>query len=97
MRRCTVIADKGYDATWLVKFIRAQRGRANIPRLATRKSNPRRFNRDLYRKRNVVERCFNKLKHFRRLATRYEKTAQNFLAMLHLAAARLWTRYESRT
>ncbi|ODT75277.1 MAG: hypothetical protein ABS76_34625 [Pelagibacterium sp. SCN 64-44] len=53
---------------------------------------------ELYRKRNMIERFFNRLKHFRGIATRYFKTAANFLAAIHLAAARLWIRsYESTT
>ena len=51
----------------------------------------------LYRQRNLIERFFNKLKHFRRIATRYEKTARNFLAAVMLAASRLWMRFESTT
>jgi len=50
-----------------------------------------------YRQRNLIERFFNKLKHFRRIATRYDKTARNFLAAVLLAASRLWMRFESTT
>jgi transposase len=60
------------------------------------KTGPRRLpalhrsvDRELYRQRNLVERFFNKLKHFRRIATRYDKTARNFLAATLLAATRL--------
>jgi transposase len=48
------------------------------------------FNKQIYRERNRVERCFNRLKQFRRIATRYEKNAQNHLAMLTIAAIMLW-------
>ncbi len=48
------------------------------------------FDREAYRARNRVERLFNRLKQFRRIATRYEKRAQNYLAMLHIAAITLW-------
>jgi transposase len=59
---------------------------------------PRLPNRDLYRERYRIERFFNRLKHFRGIATRYFKTAQNFLAALHLASVRLWIRHnESAT
>jgi transposase len=52
----------------------------------------------LYRQRNLVERFFNQLKHFRRIATRFDKLARNFLAAVALASVRLWTRsYESTT
>jgi transposase len=63
--------------------------RLTIPR----KSNERRrgkFDKLVYRQRNVVERCFNRLKQFRRIATRYEKKAENYLAMLTLASIFLW-------
>ena len=51
-----------------------------------------------YRQRNLIERFFNKLKHFRRIATRFDKLARNFLAAVLLASTRLWTRaYESTT
>ena len=53
---------------------------------------------ELYRERNLVERLFNKLKHFRRIATRYDKLARNFLAAVLLVSSRLWMRaYESTT
>jgi transposase len=51
------------------------------------------FSPVLYRARNRIERFFNQIKHFRRLATRYEKHAANFLAMLKLAATQLWLRH----
>ena len=58
----------------------------------------RSVNRRIYRQRNLVERFFNKLKHFRRIATRFDKLARNFLAAVALASTRLWTRaYESTT
>ena len=47
----------------------------------------RRYNRQKYKRRNLIERLVNRLKHYRRVATRYEKTARNFLAFVHLAAA----------
>ena len=52
---------------------------------------------ELYRKRNLIERFFNKLKHFRRIATRYDKLARNYLAAALIAASRLWIRFESTT
>ncbi|MEM1270326.1 MAG: transposase, partial [Bacteroidota bacterium] len=47
---------------------------------------------ELYRERNKVERFFGRIKHYRRLATRYEKTARNYLAMLHFVSAMVWLR-----
>jgi transposase len=52
-----------------------------------------RFNRRLYRKRNLVERFFNKIKHFRAVATRYDKRDDNFLAAIKLASIRIWLRF----
>lgn len=62
---------------------------------SNRRSKPY-FSTWLYRERNLIERFFSKLKHFRRIATRYDKLAENFLAMVQLASMRLWLRvYES--
>jgi transposase len=56
------------------------------------------FNKRLYRKRNLVERFFNELKHFRAIATRYDKRDDNYLAAIKLASARIWMRFnESMT
>jgi len=51
--------------------------------------------RTLYRLRNLVERCFNKLKNARRVATRYDKTAESFLAFIDITSIRLWLRHLS--
>ena len=67
-------------------------GQANIPPMIHRRWKPC-FSPVLYRARNRIERFFNRIKHFRRLATRYEKHAANFLAMLKLAAIHLWLRH----
>jgi transposase len=90
-----VLADKSYDADWIVELVHSQGGRANIPMYTNRKRNRRDFDPTLYKGRNVIERFFNKLKNLRRIATRFEKTARNFLAMIHLGAARLWAKFES--
>jgi transposase len=80
-----VIGDKGFDSRKLVDFIEANGGQAVIP---SRKNctQPRDYDRDRYKDRNLVERFWNKVKHYRRVATRYEKTARNFLAFLHVAS-----------
>jgi len=51
---------------------------------------PRAYDRDLYKDRNLLERFFSRLKQFRRIATRYEKLARNFLSMLNLVCAYIW-------
>lgn len=91
-----LVADRGYDARAIVDLVESRGGRAHIPTCRDRKIQ-RTVARELYRQRNLVERFFNKLKHFRRIATRYDKTARNFLAAALLAATRLWLRFESTT
>ena len=94
---CVLIGDKGYDADWIREAIESQGAAPNIPDRSNRKYRHC-FSRSLYKQRNLIERFFNKLKHFRRIATRYDKLAENFFATLKLAAVRLWMRaYESTT
>ena len=65
---------------------------ANVKPMPNRRSVPA-FSSFLYRYRNLVERFFNKIKHFRAIATRYDKTPENFLAAIQLASVRIWMRY----
>ena len=90
-----LLADRGYDADW-IRALASQRGAwANIPPKRNRKD-PICFSPYLYRDRNLVERFFNKIKQCRRVATRYDKLAANYLAFVKLACIRLWLRvYES--
>jgi transposase len=93
--RTIVLGDKAYDAGNIRDLIEDQGAVPNIPAKSNRKWRPC-FSKTLYRERNQVERFFSKLKHFRRIATRYDKLADNFLAMVKLASTRLWLRaYES--
>lgn len=89
-----LLADKAYDADWLRRDIEAAGAAPNIPSMRHRKRKAC-FSKRLYKLRNQVERFFNKIKHFRRVATRYEKQAANYLAMLKLAAVRIWLRWMS--
>jgi len=90
-----LIADRAYDSDLLRQTMAAQGVFANIKPLARRLDKPA-FSPFLYRYRNRVERFFNKLKYFRAIATRYDKHAANYLALVKLAAARIWMRaYES--
>jgi transposase len=84
-----VIADKGYDSDAILELIGSRGALAVIPPTRSRKLR-RRYDRALYKERNHVERFFNRIKQYRGLATRYEKTAGSYLAMLHLACLRLW-------
>jgi transposase len=86
----TLLGDKGYDTDEVLDFLEQRGATACIPPKSNRKVQ-RAYDTTLYKERNLVERFFNKLKHYRRLATRYEKTARNFLAMLTLAAMVIWT------
>jgi transposase len=90
-----VVADRGYDARAVLDLIAAHGGRGHIPTQRDRKVQ-RSVDPALYRQRNLVERFFNKLKHFRKIATRYEKTARNYLAAVLIACTRIWMQfYES--
>jgi transposase len=92
-----VLADRAYDADTIRKLVNEQDSFANIPPKRNRKD-PICFSPFLYKARNRIERFFNKMKHFRRVATRYDKLAANYLAALKLASVRLWLRaYESTT
>jgi len=84
-----IVGDKGYTGRKIRTYIRRHGMRLTIPRRKTeRRSGP--FDRKIYRLRNIVERAINRLKQFRRLATRYEKRAENFKAMWIIAATILW-------
>jgi transposase len=91
-----LLADKGYDANALRAAICEQNGWANIPPKTNRKD-PICFSPYLYKARNLIERFFNKIKHYRRIATRYDKLAENFLAALKLVAVRIWLRGNEST
>ena len=90
-----LLADRAYDSD-ATRDELAERGAwANIKPLARRTNVPA-FSSFLYRFRNLVERFFNKLKHFRAVATRFEKHDANYLALVKLAATRIWMRFMSR-
>lgn len=84
-----LLGDKGYDADHLIESLTARTIRAVIPPKSNRKVQ-RQCDFALYCERNLVERFFCTIKHFRAIATRYEKTARNFLAGLHLVCALAW-------
>src|SRR4051812_8129237 len=86
-----LLADRGYDADWIRELARQQGVWANIPPKRNRKD-PICFSPYLYRARNLIERFFNKIKQCRRVATRYDKLAANYLAFVKLASIRIWLR-----
>lgn len=84
-----VVGDKGYSSRKIRRYCRQRGMRVTIPRRANEcRTGP--FDRAIYRTRNLIERLVNRLKHFRRLATRYEKRADNYKAMWLIAAILLW-------
>ena len=91
----TLLADRGYDSDALRTAIAERGGWANIKPMPHRVNVPA-FSPWLYRYRNLVERFFSKLKHFRAVATRFEKHDANYLALVKLAASRIWMRFMSR-
>ena len=89
LKRGTIlIADKAYDADRLRQLLKARGAVANIPNMIRRKRRFR-WKKALYRQRNLIERFFNKLKQFRRIATRYDKLGATFQAFLQLAVVRI--------
>lgn len=91
-----VVADRGYDARAVLELIAEHGARPHIPTQRDRRVQ-RSVDPKLYRQRNLVERFFNKLKHFRRVSTRYDKLARNFTAAVAIASIRLWLRYYEST
>ncbi len=91
-----VLGDKTYDADWIGGRIQVQGAAPNIPDKVNRRGRHC-FSKTLYKERNRVERFFNRIKHFRRVATRFEKFASNYLAMVKLASIWVWLRIQETT
>jgi transposase len=90
-----LLADRGYDSDALRAAVASRGAWANIKPMPHRVNIPA-FSPWLYGYRNLIERFFNKLKHFRAIATRFEKHDANYLALVKLAASRIWMRFMSR-
>ena len=86
-----LLADKGFDSDRFRACIADAGAEAVIPSISAR-SRPLPYDKHIYKERNLIERFFNKIKHFRRIAPRYEKTAHSFAYMLFLGGAVLWLR-----
>lgn len=86
-----LLADKGYDADFIREDMEQRGGVAVIP---TKRNRKQQIPVDgyIYALRNRVERCFNKLKNARRLATRYDKTAESYLGFVQIVSIKLWMR-----
>lgn len=86
-----LLGDKGYDSDDFIALIEGRGAEAVIPPRKNR-TQPREYDKDLYKERNKAERGINLFKQFRRVATRYEKTAKNFMGMVLFAAITIWLR-----
>ena len=86
-----MIADKGYDADHLCDRLAQTGADVVIPPRRNRKDQ-RSYDAHLYKERNLIERFFSKIKHFRRVATRYDKLLVNFMGFVKLAAIAIWLR-----
>ena len=84
-----LIADKGYDADYMVEATLNVGGEVVIPPRSRRKI-LREYDKELYKERNLIERMFNKMKHFRRVATRYDKLAIAYLSFVFISGIYLW-------
>ena len=89
MKASAVLADRGYDADYIIEAATAMGAHVVIPSKANR-TKTRTLDKELYKERNHIERLFNKLKNFRRVATRYDKTASAYLAFVTIAAICVW-------
>jgi putative transposase len=84
-----VLADRGYDAGHLIDAIAQNKAQAVIPPRSCWKIQ-RDYDKELYKERNLIERFFNKLKQFRRVATRYDKLLVNYMGFVKIAAIAIW-------
>lgn len=91
-----LLGDKGYDSDEVIAAIEEMDIEAVIPSKSNRKEQ-RQINRETYKLRNLIERMFNKLKNWRRVATRYDKTAESFLAFVTIASIKLWMPFVHET
>jgi transposase len=89
LRPAKLAGDKAYGSRSIRQALRKRGITPVIPTKANERRQPD-FDREAYRQRNIIERLINRLKNFRRIATRYEKRAANYLAMIHIAAILLW-------
>ena len=84
-----VLADKGYDSDAFVEAINGSGAAPLIPPRSNRIT-PREYEKEIYKERNLVECLFQKLKEYRRVATRYERLVVNYMTMLSLASVLIW-------
>jgi len=92
-KKCVLLADRGYDSDALRAMIATQGATADIRPLDHRIDQPA-FSPRPYKRRNLVERFFDKIKHYRAIATRFDKHDANYMAAVKLAALRIWMRFD---
>ena len=85
------IGDKGYDSDAFVEYLEQKGIQVVIPPRSSR-NNPRDYDAEVYKERNIIERFINKIKWFRRIFSRFEKLASRYLAFLHLVGTLIWLR-----
>ena len=90
MQAETLIADKAFDADKRIIEPLTTAGKTIVIAPKSGRRSPRTYDRDLYKARHLIENFFARLKQFRAIATRYDKTARNFLAAIYLAASVVW-------
>jgi transposase len=90
VRADIVIADKAYDADERVIQLLQRAGKSFVIPPRSNRKNPRAYDEELYEARHLIENFFARLKQYRAIATRYDKTARNFLAAIYLAATIVW-------
>ena len=86
-----LLADRAYDTNTIVQTVQRKNTQVVIPPKAHRKVR-RDYNKTRYKQRNLIERMFNRLKNWRRIATRYDKTSLSFISFLHVAGSLMWLR-----
>ena len=86
----TLLADKGYDADERVLLRLEQTGKIAVIPPKNNRKHQRDYDQDMYKARHLIENFFAKLKQFRAIATRFDKTARNFLAAIYFASALIW-------
>jgi transposase len=87
-----LIADKGYDSESFVQRVRQMGSQVVIPKRRYSRQTGRKYDRHLYRERHLIECFIGKIKHYRRVFTRFEKLSKNYLSFIHLVSSLVWLR-----
>jgi transposase len=87
-----LIADKGYDSASFIETVNCSGAKTVIPARVYQGRSPRKYDRHLYRERHLIECFIGKIKHYRRIFTRFEKLSKNYLSFIHLVSSLIWLR-----